>query len=67
MNYPTVAEVVAADQGQISLWWCFLPDPKTPVEERVMDLIFKKFYANGGFIGPELRELKVRSPKSANM
>ena len=66
MNYPTVAEVVVADQGQVSLWWHYLPDPKTPIEERVMDLIFKKFYSNGGFIRPELRELKVRSRKGVN-
>jgi hypothetical protein len=30
-----------------------LSDPKTPLEERVMDLIFKKFYVTGGF-APEL-------------
>jgi hypothetical protein len=26
-----------------------LSDPKTPLEERVMDLIFKKLYVTGGF------------------
>ena len=60
MHYPTVAEVVAADREQVSFWWHFLPDPKSPIEEHVMDLIFKKFYVNGGFIEPELRKLRVR-------
>ena len=58
MNYPTVAEVVTADQEQVSFWWHSLPDPKTPFEEHVMDLIFKKFYVSGGFIQPELRKLR---------
>ena len=49
VNYPTIAEVIAADQEQVSLWWHSLSDPKTPLEERVMDLIFKKFYVTGGF------------------
>jgi len=43
VNYPSIAEVVAADQEQVSLWWHSLSDPKTPLEERAMDLIFKKF------------------------
>ena len=60
MDYPTVAEVVAANREQVSFWWHFLPEPKTPVEERVLSLVFKKFCANGGLIEPELRELKVR-------
>ena len=60
MHYPTVAEVVAADQEQVSFWWHFLPDPKNAIEEHVMDLIFKKFYANGGFIELERRKLRVR-------
>jgi hypothetical protein len=55
MEYPTVAEVIAADRERISFWWHLLPDPKTPAQERVMDLIFKKFYVNGGFVTPELR------------
>ncbi len=50
MHYPTVAEVVAADREQVSFWWHFLPDPKSLSEEHVMDLIFKKFYPNSGFI-----------------
>jgi hypothetical protein len=49
VNYPTIAEVIAADQEQVSFWWHSLSDPKTPLEERVMDLIFKKFYVTGGF------------------
>jgi len=53
VNYPTIAEVIAADQEQVSLWWYSLSDPKTPLEERVMDLIFKKFYVTGGF-APDL-------------
>jgi hypothetical protein len=51
--YPTIAEVIAADQEQVSRWWNFLPDPKTPLEERVMELIFKKFSVTGGF-APDL-------------
>jgi hypothetical protein len=51
--YPTIAEVIAADQEQVSFWYNFLPDPKTPLEERVMELIFKKFYVTGGF-APDL-------------
>jgi hypothetical protein len=49
LNYPTIAEVIAADQEQACLWWHSLSDPKTPLEERVMDLIFKKLYVTGGF------------------
>jgi hypothetical protein len=49
LNYPTIAEVIAADQEQVSFWWHSLSDPKTPLEERVMELIFKKFYVTGGF------------------
>jgi hypothetical protein len=61
MNYPTTAEVIAADQDQISLWWHFLQDPETPEQERAMDLIFKKYYVNGGFIEPELRKPAMAS------
>ena len=53
VNYPTIAEVIVANQEQVSLWWHSLSDPKTPLEERVMDLIFKKFYVTGGF-APDL-------------
>ena len=53
LNYPTIAEVIGADREQVSLWWHSLSDPKTPLEERVMELIFKKFYVTGGF-APEL-------------
>ena len=49
LDYPTIAEVIAADQEQVCLWWHSLSDPKTPLEERVMDLIFKKLYVTGGF------------------
>jgi len=49
VQYPTIAEVIAADQEQVSFWWHLLPDPKTPLEERVMDLVFKKFYVTGRF------------------
>ena len=49
VNYPTIAEVIVANQEQVSLWWHSLSDPKTPLEERVMDLIFKKLYVTGGF------------------
>ena len=56
MKYPTVAEVVSADNEQIAFWWHFLQEPESPAEERVMDLIFKKFYVNGGFIAPEFRK-----------
>lgn len=61
MEYPTVAEVIAADQERVSFWWHFLPDPKTPAQERVMDLIFKKFNVNGGFVAPELRKTTKRA------
>ena len=53
VKYPTIAEVIAADQEQVSFWWHLLPDPKTPLEERVMELIFKKFYVTGG-LEPDL-------------
>ena len=58
MHYPTVAEVVAADREQVSFWWHLLPDPKSPIEERVMDLIFKKFCANGGSIDVHSKNLR---------
>jgi hypothetical protein len=61
MNYPTTAEVVAADQDQISLWWHSLQDPETPEQERMMDLIFTKYYVSGGFIEPGLRKPAIRS------
>jgi hypothetical protein len=61
MNYPTTADVIAADQDQISVWWYFLRDPETPEQERVMDLIFKKYYVNGGFIELELKKTAMAS------
>ena len=54
MKYPSIAEVIAADQEHVSFWWNFLPDPKTTAEEHVLDLVFKKFYVTGGIIEPEL-------------
>ena len=54
MKYPNIAEVIAADQEQVSFWWNFLPDPQTPAEERVLDLVFMKFLVNGGVLEPEL-------------
>jgi hypothetical protein len=53
MNYPTIAEVVIADREQICLWWKSLRSPETPMEERVMNLIFKKFSVLGGDV-PEV-------------
>jgi len=38
----------------VSFWWHFLPDPKTPAEVHVLDLVFQKFYGSGAFIRPEL-------------
>jgi len=46
--------VIVADQERVSFWWHFLPDPKTPAEEHVLDLVFQKFYGSGAFIPPEL-------------
>lgn len=48
MQYPTIAEVVRADREQICRWWTTLTPPETPMQERVMNLIFKKFTALGG-------------------
>jgi hypothetical protein len=54
----------------VSFWWNSLPDPKTPAEERVLDLVFKKFYVTVGFIEPELANrirraaAKWRKPRS---
>jgi hypothetical protein len=56
MKYPSIAEVSVADQEYVSFWWNFLPDPETPAEERVLDLVFEKFYMSGGFIEPESDE-----------
>jgi hypothetical protein len=67
MEYPTVAEVIAADQERISFWWHFLPDPKMSAQERVMDLIFKKFNVNGGFVAPELRKKIKRAENPAEV
>jgi hypothetical protein len=53
MEYPTIAEVVKADREQICRWWSFLETPQTPMEERVMNLIFKKFHVLGGYV-PEI-------------
>ena len=54
MKYPSIAEVIAADQEYVSFWWNFLPDPKTTAKEGVLDLVFKRFYVSGGFVEPEL-------------
>jgi hypothetical protein len=54
MKYPSIGEVIVADQERVSFWWHFLPDPKTPTEEHVLDLVFQKFYGSGAFIRPEL-------------
>jgi len=54
MKYPSIGEVIVADQERMSFWWHFLPDPKTPAEEHVLDLVFQKFYGSGAFIRPEL-------------
>jgi len=61
MKYPSIAEVIAADQEHVSFWWNFLPDPKTPAEERLLDLVFKKFYASRGLIEPELTQRARRA------
>jgi hypothetical protein len=53
---PTVAEVVAADREQVAFWWCFLPEPKTPEEERAPDLIFMKHCVTGGISVTEPRD-----------
>ena len=55
MNYPSIAEVVRADREQVCGWWKLLKSPETPMEERVMNLIFKKLTALGGY-SPELAE-----------
>jgi len=49
VNYPTIAEVIAADQEQVSLWWHSLSDPKTPFEGTRDGLVFKKDCVTGGF------------------
>jgi hypothetical protein len=54
MKYPSIGEVIVADQERVSFWWHFLPDPKTPAEEHVPDRVFHKFYESGVFIRPEL-------------
>jgi hypothetical protein len=53
MEYPTIAEVVKADREQICRWWSSLETPQTPMDERVMNLIFKKFHVLGGCV-PEI-------------
>jgi hypothetical protein len=55
MKYPLIAEVVRADREQVCGWWKLLKSPQTPMEERVMNLIFKKLTALGGY-SPELAE-----------
>ena len=50
MEYPSIAEVVKADREQICRWWTSLETPQTPMEERVMNLIFKKFHVLGGYV-----------------
>jgi hypothetical protein len=41
--------VVKADHQQICRWWNSLESPQTPMEERVMNLIFKKFPVLGAY------------------
>ena len=55
MSYPTIAEVVRADREQVCWWWSSLQSPETPMEERIMNLIFKKFHVLGGY-APEIPE-----------
>ena len=47
MIYPTVSEVVKADREQIRRWWISLRRPRSPVEERALELIRKKFICFG--------------------
>jgi hypothetical protein len=28
MKYPSITEVIAPDQEEVSFWWTFLPDPR---------------------------------------
>jgi hypothetical protein len=56
MQYPTISEVVKADREQICQWWSSLKSPETPMEERVMNLIFKKFNVLGGYVPEILRK-----------
>jgi len=56
MQYPTISEVVKADREQISRWWSSLESPETVMEERVMNLIFKKFNVLGGYVPEILRK-----------
>jgi len=54
MKYPSIGEVIVADQERVSFWWHFLPDPKTPAEEHVLDLVFQTFHRSRAFTRPEL-------------
>lgn len=42
MNYPTVAEVQAADRAQLVTWQRNLPPPQTDVERTVVRRITRK-------------------------
>jgi hypothetical protein len=48
MTYPTIADVVKADRQQIFHWWATLSPPLNAYEDRVYELIFKKFRCLGG-------------------
>ena len=57
MNYPTIAEVIAADQEQVSLWWHSLSDPKTPFEGT----------RDGPSLQEGLRDRRIRTTTTAGL
>jgi hypothetical protein len=56
MQYPTIAEVVKADHEKICQWWDSLESPQTLMQERVMNLIFKKFHVLGAYGWTDLQK-----------
>ena len=49
MNYPTLLAVELAGRYEICQWYRFLPSPVGDEQEKVMQLICKKFKELGGF------------------
>jgi hypothetical protein len=53
MDYPTLAQVAAADRVQVCRWWRFLAGPDTDEKLKIMSAIAKKFNEYGGMT-PEI-------------
>jgi hypothetical protein len=52
-DFPTMAQVEAADREQLGRWYRFLPSGETREQQKIMDRIAERFKKLGGMT-PEL-------------